>query len=92
MNTRKQTIVNNVSCLTNNKKLHTKQVIEMFLGEIIDELGKGNRIEFRGFGVLEVVKRKSKKARNPRTNEEMIVPAHKVVKFKMGKKMKNQLL
>ncbi len=50
------------------------------------------RIELRNFGVFEVKTTKAKpKARNPRTNEEIYVPAHRKTHFKPGKRLKNFL-
>ena len=43
------------------------------------------RIELRNFGVFEVKRRAARKARNPRTNEEVLVPARNVVVFQAGK-------
>ena len=51
-----------------------------------------NQIEVRNFGVLESKPTKAKpKARNPKTNEEIFVPAHKKTHFKPGKILKNYL-
>ena len=50
------------------------------------------RVEVRNFGVLESKPAKAKpKARNPRTNEEIFVPAHKKTHFKPGKTLKAHL-
>ena len=50
------------------------------------------RIEVRNFGVFEVKPTKAKpRARNPRTNEEVFVPAHKKSHFKPGKILKQHL-
>lgn len=50
------------------------------------------RIEVRNFGVLEVKPTKAKpRARNPRTNEEVFVPAHKKSHFRPGKILKQHL-
>tara|TARA_B110000444_G_C18824180_1_gene589410 strand:- start:1627 stop:1935 length:309 start_codon:yes stop_codon:yes gene_type:complete len=50
------------------------------------------RIEIRNFGVFEVKPTKAKpKARNPRTNEEIFVPARKKTHFKPSKFLKNHL-
>ena len=50
------------------------------------------RVEVRNFGVLESKPAKAKpKARNPRTNEEIFVPAHKKTHFKPGKALKDHL-
>ena len=48
------------------------------------------RIEVRNFGVFESKPTKAKpRARNPRTNEEIYVPAHKKTRFKPGKIIKS---
>ena len=50
------------------------------------------RIELRDFGVFEVKKTKAKpRARNPKTNEEIYVPAHRKTHFKPSKKLKQFL-
>lgn len=50
------------------------------------------RIEIRNFGVLEVKPTKAKpNARNPQTNQEIFVPAHKKTHFKPGKILKQFL-
>ena len=69
----------------------TKEVIQMFLDQIIDELVKGNRLEFRDFGVFETRKRAGRMAQNPKTFERVRVPARRHVKFKAGRLMKQNL-
>ena len=57
-----------------------------------DTLIEGNRIEIRGFGVLEVKDTKPKPAaRNPRTGEVVYVPARRKTHFKPGKQLKEAL-
>lgn len=84
----KKELVNRIAEKTGQTKVITKDVIQMFLDEIINELGKGNRLEFREFGVFEIKERAARKAQNPRTLEKVSVPAKKVVKFKVGRLMK----
>tara|TARA_S200000501_G_C20514171_1_gene608279 strand:+ start:277 stop:585 length:309 start_codon:yes stop_codon:yes gene_type:complete len=58
---------------------------------LIDE-NPYTRIEIRNFGVFESKPTKAKpRARNPRTNEEIYVPAHKKTRFKPGKILKEHL-
>ncbi len=72
-----------------------KFMVDNFLETILDILKqpKDNiRIELRNFGIFEVKPTKAKpKARNPRTNEEIYVPAHRKISFKPGKKLKDEL-
>ena len=68
-----------------------KRIIQSFLDEIINELGQGNRLEFRDFGVFECRERGARLARNPKTSEPVRVPPKRTVKFKVGRMLKLRL-
>jgi len=87
----KKELVSRIADRTGQTKVITKDIIQMFLDEIITELGKGNRLEFREFGVFEIKERAARKAQNPRTLEKVEVPKKKVVKFKVGRMMKERV-
>jgi len=87
----KKELVSRIADRTGQTKVITKDIIQMFLDEIISELGRGNRLEFREFGVFEIKERAARKAQNPRTLEKVDVPAKKVVKFKVGRLMKERV-
>lgn len=87
----KKELVARIAEKTNQTKVVAKDIIQMFLDEIIDELGRGNRLEFREFGVFEIKERAARKAQNPRTLEKVDVPAKRVVKFKVGRLMKESV-
>ncbi len=87
----KKDLIDSVAQTTDQKRIVVKRTIQRFLDEIITELGKGNRLEFREFGVFEVRKRQSRTAQNPKTLERVIVPPKKVVKFKVGRLMQQAL-
>jgi integration host factor subunit beta len=87
----KKELVSRIADRTGQTKVITKDIIQMFLDEIIVELGRGNRLEFREFGVFEIKERAARKAQNPRTLEKVDVPAKKVVKFKVGRLMKKRV-
>ena len=84
----KQDLVYRISERIGQKKVVTKQIIQSFIDEIVLELERGNRLEFREFGVFELKERAARKARNPQTGDSVYVPAKKVVHFKPGRKMK----
>ena len=87
----KKELVARIADKTGQTKVVAKDVIQAFLDEIIDELGHGNRLEFREFGVFEIQERAARKALNPRTREKVGVPARHVVKFKVGRLMKERV-
>ena len=63
------------------------EVIQKALDGIIDAVVDEGRIELRNFGVFEVVTRKPRQARNPRTGETVMVPERRIVRFTPGKEM-----
>ncbi len=87
----KADIVNIVADHTGLTKLDTKAVIEGAVSVIIDALHRGERIDLRGFGNFDVKLRKSKKARNPGTGEEIVLPDRAVPVFKPSKSLKEQV-
>jgi integration host factor subunit beta len=87
----KKDLVNRISDKTGTTKVVVKDILQMFLDEIIEELAKGHRLEFREFGVFEVRSRAARRAQNPRTLEKVAVPAKRVVKFKIGRTMREKV-
>jgi nucleoid DNA-binding protein len=66
-----------------------RNVMQSFLDIMTDYLAKGDRLEFRDFGVFEIVERKQKVGRNPKNAAvPIVIPARPAVKFTPGKKMK----
>lgn len=62
---------------------------DAFLSTIEDELRKGEKVSFLGFGTFHVVGKDAHTARNPKTGEEIKVPFKKVIKFKVGSGLKD---
>ena len=87
----KKEVIDRIAENTNTKRTVVKPVIQSFLDEIIDELAKSNRLEFRDFGVFETKIRAARRAQNPKTMEQVQVPAKRNVKFKMGRLMKQKM-
>jgi integration host factor subunit beta len=87
----KKELVNRISDQTGQTKVVVKDILQKFLDEIIDELAHGNRLEFREFGVFEVRERAARVAQNPRTLEKVVVHAKRVVKFKVGRTMREKV-
>jgi len=68
-------------------------VLQKTLDYIVESLAKGESVEFRNFGVFEVRIRKSRIGRNPNKPTHVVtIPTRKVVKFKMGRIMKAQVM
>ena len=87
----KKELVDRIAEHTHTKRVVVKKVVQQFLNEIIEELGQGNRLEFRDFGVFETKERAARVAQNPKTLQRVHVPPKRTVKFKVGRLMKQKL-
>ena len=72
-------------------KKDTETYVEAFIETITETLQKGDKIQIVGFGTFKVKERAARKARNPRTGEEIDVVASKPPMFKAGKALKDSL-
>lgn len=87
----KKEIVDKIAGGTRQKRVLVKQIVQCFLDEVINELGQGNRLEFREFGVFEPKMRAARVAQNPKTLQRVHVPPKRTVKFKCGRLLKLEL-
>jgi DNA-binding protein HU-beta len=78
-----------------NKTGLAKKDAEKFTGAfvdvIIETLQRGEKIQIVGFGSFEVKDRPARKARNPRTGEEIEIAATKAPVFRVGKVLKDSV-
>lgn len=87
----KKELIDRIADKCSEKRVVVKRIVQCFLDEIIEELGQGNRLEFRDFGVFESKVRAARTAQNPKTLERVSVPSKRTVKFKVGRLMKMRL-
>jgi DNA-binding protein HU-beta len=69
-------------------KAEAAKALDATLDAIKEALKKGQKVTLVGFGSFYVSKRKARKGRNPRTGQEIKIPATKVPKFTAGKSLK----
>jgi len=87
----KKELIDRIADQLGIKRVVVKRVAQSFLDEIVLELGRGNRLEFRDFGVFECKQRAARIAQNPKTMERVTVPSKRTVKFKVGRLMKAKM-
>ncbi len=73
------------------KKKDAVEVVDAVLGAIRDELVKGNKVDFSGFGKFEVKDRPARDGFNPQTKEKIRIPASKALTFKVSKTLKDSI-
>ena len=69
-------------------KKHSEEALTVALDLITEALAEGDMVQLVGFGSFEVRERAPRIGRNPRTKEEVTIPASKAVQFKSGKVLK----
>ena len=85
----KKDLIDRIADKTGQRRTDVKKTVQEFLDQVVDELGAGNRLEFRDFGVFEVRERAARVAQNPKTLERVEVPPKRTIKFKPGRLMRD---
>ena len=85
----KADLINAVAAKTEVSKKETEAVITATLDAITAAMQQGDKVQLVGFGSFEVKKRAERIGRNPKTKEEIKIPATKVPAFKAGKALKD---
>ncbi len=72
-------------------KKDTELVVNTIFDSMTEALKKSERIEIRGFGSFQVKVREAREGRNPKTGQEVRIPAKKTPFFKVGKELKERI-
>ena len=72
---------------TGETKKRAEELVNEFLLTVENSLIKGETVQFVGWGTFEVKERAARTGINPQTKKEIKIPAKNVVKFKVGKKL-----
>ena len=75
----------------NLTKKDAEKAVNALIDVIGDALKAGEKVQLVGFGTFESKERPARTARNPRTGEEIEIPASKAVSFKVGKALKDEV-
>ena len=70
-------------------KVDAEKALKAFIDTVTEELKNDGKVQLVGFGTFEVAERAARKGRNPKTSEEIMIPASKSPKFKAGKALKD---
>ncbi len=69
-----------------------ENALDAVVASLREALAAGESVTFTGFGSFKVVERAARKGRNPRTGNEITIPASKVAKFTPGKGLKDAIM
>ncbi len=85
----KAELIDKVASAASITKADAAKALDATIDSVKAALKKGQKVTLVGFGTFSVSKRKARKGRNPRTGEEIKIPATKVPKFTAGKSLKD---
>lgn len=84
----KAELIDSVVKTTQQTKIDTKATLNALMAAVQASLAKGEFVQLIGFGSFAVDERAARTGRNPATGKELKIPAKKIVKFKVGSKLK----
>jgi len=72
-------------------KRQATEALQAFMTGVTNQLKKGKKVSFSGFGTFTVSRRKARAGRNPQTGAAITIPATKVPVFRAGKHLKEAI-
>ena len=66
----------------------TEAVINTFFELVTKSLAENDKVQLSGFGTFNVKERKLRVGKDPRTGEKIVIDAHNLPTFKVGKRLK----
>jgi DNA-binding protein HU-beta len=87
----KAELVDRVSRETKQSKATTETVLNSIIDTVVKTVKKGQDVRLVDFGTFCIGKRKERRGVNPQTGKEIMIPARKLPKFRVGRHFKNQV-
>src|SRR5699024_6014116 len=87
----KEALVDSLHETLRGNKREAKELVEMFFEEVTVALSSNVRSKLSGFGNFDLRDKSERPGRNPKTGEEVAVSARRVVTFKPGQKLRQQV-
>jgi integration host factor subunit alpha len=72
-------------------KREAKELVDIFFEEIRLALENNQAVKLSGFGNFDLRDKRQRPGRNPKTGEEIPITARRVVTFKAGQKLRQQV-
>ena len=72
-------------------KKDAESALKAFIDSVQEALESGEKVQLIGFGTFETRERAAREGRNPRTKENITIPASTVPVFKAGKEFKDRV-
>jgi DNA-binding protein HU-beta len=83
----KANLIDQIAAGTERSKREAEEAVDAVLEAIADALGKGEKVDLRGFGSFQVSGKKERQGRNPKTGEALTIAARNVAVFKPSREL-----
>ena len=70
------------------EKKEAHELVDLFFQELVAPLAAAEQVKLRGFGTLNILDKKERPGRNPKTGEDVPISARRVVTLRSGPKLK----
>ncbi|MDP3452378.1 MAG: HU family DNA-binding protein [Bacteroidales bacterium] len=87
----KAELISAIAAQTDLTKVDAKKAVDAFINVAGDTLKNGERLTLVGFGSFSVTERNARNGRNPRTGSKITIEAKKVIRFKAGAELNEQM-
>ena len=88
----KSDLVDSVAAKAWMTKKDSARAVDAVFDTIKEQLKTGDKVQLVGFGSFEVKQREARVGRNPKTMEEIRIPARRVPVFRPGKELKESVM
>lgn len=87
----KKGFIEKYSEVTGETKKRSEELVNAFLDTVESIVLAGDDVQFVGWGSFKIQEREERQGINPKTQEAITIPAKKVLKFKVGKKLSDKI-
>jgi len=87
----KTELISNLSQRIALPKTTCSKIINTALNCIVERLASGERVTLSNFGAFSISEKTARTGMNPRTQERITIPPHRVVKFRAGNEFESLL-
>ncbi|HOI25910.1 MAG: HU family DNA-binding protein [Paludibacteraceae bacterium] len=87
----KTELINAIAEESGLSKVDSKKALDAFVKATTSALKKGDKLSLIGFGSFSIVEKAERQGINPATKKAITIPAKKVVKFKAGAELNDEI-
>lgn len=91
MTLKKEDVISSVYLKTGMTKADSKLAVETLFEIMKETLERGEEVKISGFGKFQVKEKKARRGRNPRTGEDMMLRARRILVFRTSPVLRQKI-